>query len=223
VTVADVIDIPAPPSGGDTGQGGGGGGGDGEGGDGAGRGRRKLPFAPIVAGVVAVAVGLMFVVLAGANPVTDEKADTPLLDKPAPEVVGTTIDGTSFDLARRKGSWVVLNFFQSDCQPCKAEHEQLVQFAAQQDALGTAGAEIYTIATPPDSDQAVRDFFTAYGGGDWPVLRDYEGQAMVAFGVAKVPETWIIDPNGIVRGRFISQVTAVGLQSALTQLQASYG
>ena len=37
-----------------------------------------------------------------------------------------------FDLARRKGSWVVLNFFNSTCAPCKAEHPELVEFTEQQ-------------------------------------------------------------------------------------------
>ena len=36
----------------------------------------------------------------------------------------TTLDDESFDLARRKGSWVVLNFFNSTCVPCVAEHPE---------------------------------------------------------------------------------------------------
>ena len=214
--MADVIDVPAPPDGGSTG------GGDGGGSSGDG-GRRKLPVAPFIAAAVAVVVAVVFFVLAGADPVTNETADTPLLDRPAPDVTGDVIGGGTFDLSRRRGSWVVLNFFQSDCQPCKREHEQLVEFAGQQAALGSSGAELYTIATPPDTDEAVQEFFTTYGGGDWPVVRDYDGEAMVAFGVSKVPETWIIDPDGVVRGRFISEITASGLDAALTQLQATYG
>jgi len=218
--MADVIDVPAPPDGGSA-DGGGAGGGGADGGDGGGR--RRIPVAPLVAGAVAIVVALVFVVLARADPVTDEKADTPLLDRAAPDVTGEVVGGGAFDLSRRRGSWVVLNFFQSDCQPCKREHEQLVQFAGQQQALGSSGAELYTIATPPDTDAAVEDFFATYGGGDWPVVRDYDGEAMVAYGVSKVPETWIIDPDGIVRGRFISEVTASGLDDALAQLQAAYG
>jgi cytochrome c biogenesis protein CcmG/thiol:disulfide interchange protein DsbE len=219
--MSDVIDIPAPPDGGSTGGGHGGGGGDGgDGGDGR---RRRFPVAPIVAGAVAIVVALVFVVLMQADPVTNEKADTPLLDRPAPEVSGEIVGGGSFDLSRRRGSWVVLNFFQSDCQPCKREHPELVQFADQQAALGASGAELYTIATPPDTDAAVNEFFATYGGGSWPIVRDYDGGAMVSFGVSKVPETWIVDPDGIVRGRFISEVTASGLDAALTTLQAQYG
>jgi cytochrome c biogenesis protein CcmG/thiol:disulfide interchange protein DsbE len=38
-------------------------------------------------------------------------------------------------------------------------------------------------------------------------VRDPRGSISVAFGVAQVPETWIIDPNGVVRARFIGEVT----------------
>jgi hypothetical protein len=48
---------------------------------------------------------------------------------------------------------------------------------------------------------------------------DEDGSIAVGFGVAKVPETWIIDPNGIVRGRVISRVTADFLSTQLRLLQ----
>jgi hypothetical protein len=44
---------------------------------------------------------------------------------------------------------------------------------------------------------------------------------MVDYGVSKVPETWIIDPNGVVRLRLISEITAAGLANAIGQLQAA--
>ena len=53
-------------------------------------------------------------------------ADSPLIGRPAPEATGTLDDGTSFDLSRRKGSWVVLNFFDPTCVPCIQEHPELV-------------------------------------------------------------------------------------------------
>jgi cytochrome c biogenesis protein CcmG/thiol:disulfide interchange protein DsbE len=228
VAVSDVIDLPAPPAGGggsdDDGPGPGGGGGDGHGGSGEGGGApgaRRFPVAAVAAGAVAVVVAVLFFVFAGADPRTSDTADTPLLGKAAPNITGDTLDGGTFDLSRRRGSWVVLNFFQSECVPCKREHPELVQFAEQQAALGTAGAELYTIATPPDSDDAVRDFFATYGGGDWTVVRDYDGEVMVDYGVSKVPETWIIDPNGVVRLRLISEVSAAGLSNAIGQLQAA--
>jgi cytochrome c biogenesis protein CcmG/thiol:disulfide interchange protein DsbE len=64
----------------------------------------------------------------------------------------------------------------------------------------------------------VRQFFKD-NGGNWPVLQDPGGAIYVSFGVSKVPETWIIDPNGYVRFRSISTVTAEGLVAVLNQLK----
>ena len=180
-------------------------------------GRRHGRVAPFVVIVVALVLGGLFVVLAGADAAKNETAATPLLDAPAPGAVGQFADGTPFDLARRKGSWVVLNFFTSTCVPCKQEHPELVKFADQQRGLGLEGAELYTVVVDDDAS-AVEEFF-ADEGGDWPVVYDDDGRFAVAFGVAKVPETWIIDPNGVVRGRVISQVTAEFLGTQIQRLR----
>lgn len=145
-------------------------------------------------------------------------ARSPLLGQPAPAVVTSTIDDESFDLARRKGSWVVFNFFNSTCVPCIAEHPALLAFAADE-AGRTDGAEIYTVVND-DSDDAVRAFFASNSGG-WPKLRDGDGAIAVAFGVAKVPETWIIDPNGFVRLRIMGSVVEGVLEAQLASLRAS--
>jgi cytochrome c biogenesis protein CcmG/thiol:disulfide interchange protein DsbE len=127
-----------------------------------------------------------------------------------------TLDGDSFDLARRKGSWVVLNFFNSTCVPCVQEHPELVAFSEQQAGL-VDGAELYTVVND-DRDEAVRRFF-ADNGGDWPILTDDLGQIAVSFGVAKVPETWVIDPNGVVVQRQISRVAASQLAADLQRFR----
>ena len=41
-------------------------------------------------------------------------------------------------------------------------------------------------------------------------------------GVAKVPETWIIDPSGVVQLRLISKVTAAQLNQILQQYREQY-
>ena len=90
-------------------------------------------------------IGLV-VLLVNASPDDGApSADTPLLNQPAPEAVGELDDGTPFDLSRRKGSWVVMNFFQSDCVPCIQEHPELIEFVDQQRSLGGDGAEFYSI------------------------------------------------------------------------------
>jgi cytochrome c biogenesis protein CcmG, thiol:disulfide interchange protein DsbE len=177
--------------------------------------RRRV--APLIALAVAVVLGALFVVLAMGDSDRSDSVSTYLLDRPAPAVVSTTLDGEPFDLSRRKGSWVVLNFFNSTCVPCKAEHDELVAFADQQRSLGVQGAELYTVVNN-DSDEAVRTWF-AQQGGDWPIITDDDGTISTGFGVAQVPETWIIDPNGMILARFAGATTDELLAQTMQQLR----
>ena len=166
-------------------------------------GRRRI--APLVVAAVAVVLGGLFWILLAAEGDHGATADTPLLDRPAPASAGSFEDGTRFELSRRKGSWVVLNFFTHDCVPCVREHPELIDFVAQQRALAGDGAEFYSVVISSTRDE-VAEFFELRGGGDWPVVFDDDVRFQIDFGVVQVPETWIIDPDGIVRGRIISEV-----------------
>lgn len=173
-------------------------------------------IAPIIsAGIAAIMVFFIVILVVASNNGT-ETAASPLLLKPAPEIASTTYDGDSFVLSRRRGSWVVLNFFNSTCVPCKREHPELVKFFATQQELAGTGAELYTIVND-DDEQAVRDFFSDNGGG-WPIVRDEDANISVDYGIAKVPETWLISPTGVVAERFTGQVTAALLGSAIASM-----
>ena len=184
--------------------------------DDASSGGRRSRLAPWVAlGIAVVMIGLV-VLLVNANPDDGApSADTPLLNRPAPEAVGELDDGTPFDLSRRKGSWVVLNFFQSDCVPCIQEHPELIEFVDQQRSLGPEGAEFYSIVFGDTRDRVERFFDER--GGDWPIVYSEGDSIPSSFGVSLVPETWIIDPQGVVRDRLISKVTAEELSVLVQQ------
>lgn len=186
---------------------------------------RRARVAPFVVLVVATVLGGMLWVLASGDSGDDSDAgiiDSHLLDRPAPEVRSGLLDGGSFELSRRKGSWVVLNFFNSTCVPCRAEHPELLKFVEQQASLGPLGAEFYTVVQIGDDLDAVRRFF-AERGGDWPVLTDDNGEVFVDFGVAQVPETFIVDPDGVVRLRWAGVIDAVTLAQLVQQLRNATG
>ena len=163
----------------------------------------------------------LFVVLAGAEPNAAESSDSPLLGQPAPEATGTLDDGTPFDLSRRKGSWVVLNFFDPECIPCMQEHPELIEFDANQEQLGSDGAEFYSV----DRARLARTRSTSSSKSEaatgLQIYSEYD-DFPVAFGVAAVPETWIIDPSGVVQLRLISKVTAEQLDTILQQFREQY-
>jgi cytochrome c biogenesis protein CcmG/thiol:disulfide interchange protein DsbE len=182
-------------------------------------GRRRI--APMIVGAIAVVMVGLIVVLAGADASRKESAASPLIGRPAPEATGTLGDGTSFDLSRRKGSWVVLNFFDPTCIPCIQEHPELVAFSEDQATLGADGAELYSVVTKGKQSE-IEQFF-ADNGGDWPAIYSKADEFPVAFGVSQVPETWIVDPSGVVQLRLISKVSADQLNAILQQFREQYG
>lgn len=181
---------------------------------------RRSKIAPFVALGIAIAMIALIVVLIGADPDETNTAESSLLGRPAPEATGTLDDGSYFDLSRRKGSFVVLNFFRSDCVPCIQEHPELIEFVDQQRQLGIEGAEFYSVVSG-DTEDRVERFFEERGG-DWPKVYSDGDEFSVAFGVAAVPETWIIGPDGVVLERFISTVTAEFLSVTLQQYREAY-
>lgn len=173
----------------------------------------------IISSVVGVIVVALLVVLIGSKPNTGEVARSPLLGQPAPSVSSSSIDGEPFVLERRKGSWVVLNFFNSTCVPCISEHPLLVDFV-KREASNPNRAELYTVIND-DDDVAVRAFFSK-NDGTWPKIKDDNGAIAVAFGVARVPETWIIDPNGVVRVRIAGELSKGLLEAQLDTLRNEF-
>src|SRR5690606_38413744 len=97
------------------------------------------------------------------------------------------------------------------------EHPEIIRFVDQQRTLGSDGAEFYSIVQT-STEEEVEAFF-AQRGGDWPVVYDEAHEFSIGSGVVKVPETWIIDPSGIVRSRIITTVEADALSRTIQSMR----
>lgn len=158
-------------------------------------------------GVVLVA----FIVFLGTRDSgAERRAEFTLKGKTVPSVVGPTLDGGTFDIESMRGQWVVVNFFATWCIPCQQEHPELVAFSEEHKALGDA--TVVSIAFQ-DSEESLRKFF-ADKGGDWPVIVGETGPYAVDFGVTGVPETYVVNPNGVVVAKF-EGVTQTALNSVI--------
>ena len=175
---------------------------------------RRPRTALVVSIAIAVVVALLVLVLATRDSSNERTTQSPLIGRIAPPTEGDTIDGGHFSIADQRGRWVLLNFFASWCTPCLQEHPQLAAFDAAHRAEGDA---VLVSATFDDSAEDARDFFEEHGGS-WPVIDDPENSLGVAYGVAQVPETFVIAPNGTVVQRFAGPVT----RAALDELIAAY-
>lgn len=166
----------------------------------------------VVSIVLAVLVAILVAVLATRDPSTARATQSPLIDRLAPPTEGTTIDGGSVSVADQRGRWVVLNFFARWCVPCREEHPQLLAFDAAHREVGDA---VLISVTFDDTADSAREWFAA-NGGDWPVIDDPENRIGVAYGVAQVPETFVISPDGIVVKRFAGEITRAVLEEFIS-------
>jgi cytochrome c biogenesis protein CcmG/thiol:disulfide interchange protein DsbE len=172
-------------------------------------------FALIAAVAIAAIVALMVAVLATRDPSTERASQSPLIGELAPATAGTTLDGEQVSIDDYRGRWVMVNFFASWCIPCREEHPELDAFDVAHRAEGDA--VLMSVTFDNDADDA-RAFFEREGG-DWPVIDDPENSIGVAYGVAQVPETFVIAPNGTVVQRFAGAVTRAELDEVIAALE----
>lgn len=163
----------------------------------------------MAAGAVAVVVIVLIVVLAMSKPSKDTAA-SPLVGRPAPAIDGRVLDvnagrpGQPFAFARPPGKWVLVNFFASWCVPCRDEAPELKKWADAHESAGDAELiQVIFQESPGDSAAFLRD----NGGASWPVVVGDSGTLALDWGVAKVPETFLVAPDGRVVLKTIAPVT----------------
>lgn len=171
----------------------------------------------IAAGVVAVAVALLVAVLATGDPSVARQTRSPLIGRLAPPIEGVTLEGEPYSLADQRGRWVLVNFFATWCNPCLEEHPELTAFAAAHAEVGDAAVVSVLF---DDKPERAREVFAARGG-DWPVVVDPDGAVSVAYGVARVPESFLVAPDGTVVQRLVGGVTERQLDDLLRQYEAA--
>ncbi len=129
-----------------------------------------------------------------------------LVGQPAPSVAVEPLGGlTPFtDALLKEPGPKLVNFWASWCAPCRVEHPQLM-------ALQAEGLKIYGVNYKDDPVKG-RRFLDELGDPFEGVGADREGRMALDWGVYGIPETFVIDGNGIILLRFAGPVTDVILQ-----------
>ncbi|OSP56273.1 DsbE family thiol:disulfide interchange protein [Pseudoruegeria sp. SK021] len=118
-----------------------------------------------------------------------------------PVVVVPLADLPVFDDATLRSDGVKLvNYWASWCAPCRAEHPSLELLAAE-------GVPIYGVNYKDDPEKALA-FLAELGDPYTAIGADSSGRMGVNWGLYGVPETFVIDADGIVRLRFAGPITA---------------
>jgi cytochrome c biogenesis protein CcmG, thiol:disulfide interchange protein DsbE len=176
---------------------------------------RRRPIARWIALGVGVMMVALVAVFATREPAANQVAESPLIGKLTPEITAENLDGELVRASRFRGRYLVVNFFASWCVPCRNEHPELLNFSARH--ARTGDAQVVAVVFNDDIE-AARDWY-AKNGGDWPVLKDPRGRIALDFGVGKPPETFVVDPDGLVITRIVGEVTADGLDRILARAE----
>lgn len=123
--------------------------------------------------------------------------------EPAPPVSGLTSAGRHFSLATTRGHWVLVNFFASWCPGCRAEMPYLAQLARERPH------HLQIVSVDTDDSMGLALQLVRRQGGSWTVVSDSD--AVAAWGVEGLPESFLVDPDGRVFKRVAGPLTAKGL------------
>ena len=140
---------------------------------------------------------------------------SPLIDKPAPSFNLPVLDGggEKLDLTALRGKPVVLNFWATWCDTCGYEHPILSRLARAY----TGRVEFVGVAYL-DSEENLRKWLKSHGGAHFPTVIDVGTSAAVAFGVGRLPETYLIDQAGTVRHKVFGAIDPEDLVQRLEAL-----
>ena len=95
---------------------------------------------------------------------------------------------------------ILVNFFATWCQPCRVEHAYIKRFSKEK------GIRIIGINYKDNPKKAV-EWLRKLGNPYSDVPVDKNGRIAIDWGVYGIPETFVINSNGIIKYRHIGPVT----------------
>ena len=126
-------------------------------------------------------------------------------DKPVPPLALADLDGKAWSLAALMGRPVMLNFWASWCEPCRAEMPSLERLATRHARAGLAVLSVnYKEAAP-----AIKRFLEMLPFS-LPILLDADGVVAAAWTPRVFPTTVLIDRSGMPRHSVIGELDWMG-------------
>jgi len=166
--------------------------------------KRFLPLGIFLVLAVFLAAGL------GLNP---REVPSPLIDKAAPAFRLPQLQDQEKTLGTEdlKGKVWILNVWASWCVACLEEHPILVELS-KQNVL-----PIYGLNYKDKREDALK-WLGKHGNPYTQSMEDRDGRVGIDYGVYGVPETYVIDRNGVIRYKRIGPVTVRILQEKILPL-----
>lgn len=156
---------------------------------------------------------------------------SPLIDKPAPAFSLKTLRQGDKSLSPQdlKGQVWMLNVWATWCTACKDEHPVLVQNAQRLAVpiIGLSYKEVPSSDVPANISVADKldlarkrseQWLSRHGNPYAETVFDLDGRVGIDYGVYGVPETYVIDKQGVIRYKRVGVVTPELIDSTLLPL-----
>ena len=164
--------------------------------------------------LIPLAVFIVLVILLAAGLKNDPKyIPSPFIGKPAPAFDLPLLHQPDKQIKHSdlKGQVWLLNVWASWCVSCRAEHEVVKRFVAMNIA------PVYGL-NYKDKPEDAKSWLNALGDPYKASLMDYKGDVGIDWGVYGVPETFVIDKQGIVRYKQVGPLTNVVIDEKIVPL-----
>ena len=163
-----------------------------------------IPLGAFLALAIVLAVGLKL---------DPREVPSPLIDKPAPKFALARLDDAAktVRLDDLKGKVFILNVWASWCVACREEHPVLLDFAKKR------VVPVYGL-NYKDTRPAASAWLARFGNPYDASFFDEDGRVGLDFGVYGVPETFIVDGNGVIRMKHIGPITPEVLANKIEPL-----
>jgi len=166
---------------------------------------------------IGLAIALPIILLLGYGLTRDPRAiASPLPGRAAPDFALAQLENPdSVSLSSLRGHVVVVNFWASWCIPCRDEHPVLLQATRTYAPRGVKFIGIAYNDKPEDSKRWLEELGKAY-----PSLIDPGARTAIDYGVTGVPETFILDKQGVVAFKKFGPITTAEINQKLDSLLA---
>ncbi|MBC7964167.1 MAG: TlpA family protein disulfide reductase [Steroidobacteraceae bacterium] len=146
--------------------------------------------------ILCVIAACMLLALTACTKTESDKKNSVAREKsPAPEIsVISVADGAPTKLSALKGKVVLLNFWATWCPPCREEIPSMMKLNS---AMAGKPFQMVAVSIDEGGKQDVESFFKT-NGFNLPTYLDPNGNAAKAYGVTGVPESFVIDKNGVL-------------------------
>ncbi|HMN22081.1 MAG TPA: DsbE family thiol:disulfide interchange protein [Ottowia sp.] len=162
--------------------------------------------------------GVLVAFLAIGLTLKPREIPSPLIDKPLPAFELPQLDTPTerFSAQDLRGKVWLLNVWASWCVACRVEHPVLIDLARSRSVL------MYGLNYKDQRDNAL-DWLARHGNPYLQSASDLQGLVGIDLGVYGVPETFIIDQQGVIRYKHIGPVTQEALDQTILPLMRKLG